>query len=78
MELTAEERAAVERGDVVKYTIPDSRIECVVVRQDILDPLRVRADFSPCDADDLCILTAEVVDDENWVLPDSLGAELLR
>jgi hypothetical protein len=31
MELTAEERQAVEKGGVVKYIIPDSRVECVVV-----------------------------------------------
>ena len=40
MELTSEERQAIEQGDVLKYVIPDSRVECVVVREDLLDPLR--------------------------------------
>ena len=40
MELTIEERQAVEKGDVLKYVIPGSRVECVVVREDMLDPLR--------------------------------------
>jgi hypothetical protein len=70
MELTAEERETVEKGGVLKYVIPDSRIECVVVREDMLDPLRVRADYSPCDPDDLCLLTAEVLDDEDWTMPE--------
>ena len=70
MELTAEEREAVERGGVVKFVIPESRVECVVVREDLLDPLRVRADYSPCDPDDLSALTAEVLDDEDWTMPE--------
>ncbi len=74
MELTAEEREAVEQGDVVKYLIPDSRVQCVVVREDLLDPLRVRADYSPCDPDDLSALTAEVLDDEEWTLPEGPAA----
>lgn len=40
MELTVEERQAVENGDVVKYVIPGSHVGCVVVREDMLDPLR--------------------------------------
>jgi hypothetical protein len=71
MELTAEEREAVEKGGVVKFVIPESRVECVVVREDLLDPLRVRADYSPCDADDLCRLTAEVLDDEDWTMHEA-------
>lgn len=70
MKLTLEERAAVEKGDVVKFVIPESRIGCVVVREDLLDPLRVRADYSPCDPDDLSALTAEVLDDEDWSMPE--------
>ena len=69
MELTADEREAVEQGNVLKFLIPDSRVPCVVVREDLLDPLRVRADYSPCDPDDLSGLTAEVLDDEDWTLP---------
>jgi hypothetical protein len=70
MELTAEEREAVEKGVVVKYVIPDSHIECVVVREDLLDALRVRSDYSPCDPDDLAMLTSEVLDDEDWTTPE--------
>jgi hypothetical protein len=70
MDLTAAECEAVERGDFVKFVIPDSHVECVVVREDLLDSLRLRADYSPCDADDLSRLTAEVLDDDNWsILP---------
>ena len=70
MKLTAEEREAVEKGGVVKFVIPESDVECVVVREDLLGPLRVRADFSPCDADDLSAMTAEVLDDEDWTMPE--------
>ena len=56
MELTIEERQAVEKGDVLKYVIPGSRVECVVVREDMLDPLRARLDYSACDTDDLAAL----------------------
>jgi hypothetical protein len=69
MELTAQEREAVEKGAVVKYVIPDSHIECVVVREDLLDLLRVRTDYSACDPDDLAMLTSEVLDDEDWTMP---------
>jgi hypothetical protein len=69
MKLTTEERAAVERGDLVKFVIPESHVECIVVREDLLDPLRVRADFSPCDPDELSALTAETLDDEDWTMP---------
>ncbi len=74
MELTAEEREAVEKGDVLKVVIPGSRVPCVVVREDLLDPLRVRADYSPCNPDDLSALTAEVLDDEDWTLPEGHAA----
>jgi hypothetical protein len=70
MELTEKEREAIENGVVVKYVIPDSRVECVVVREDLLDPLRVRSDYSPCDPDDLSRLTSEVLDDEDWTVPE--------
>ncbi len=70
MELTAKEREAIENGVVVKYVIPDSHVECVVVREDLLDPLRVRSDYSPCDPDDLSRLTSEVLDDEDWTVPE--------
>ncbi len=37
MELTAGEREAVEQGDLVKCLIPDSRVQCVVAREDLLE-----------------------------------------
>lgn len=70
MELTIEERQAIEKGDVVTYVIPDSHVECVVVRGDLLDPLLARLDYSACDTDDLAALTAEVLPDEDWIMPD--------
>ena len=66
MELTTQEREAIEKGGVVRHVIPDSHVECVVVREDLLNPLRVRSDCSPCDPDDLARLTSEVLDDEDW------------
>jgi len=73
MELTALEREAVEKGVLVKYVIPDSQIECVVVREDLLDPLRVRSDYSACDPDELSRLTCDVLDDEDWTMPEGHG-----
>jgi hypothetical protein len=69
MNLTAAEREAVERGDLVKFEIPESSVQCVVVREDLLDPLRLRMDYSHCDGDDLSRLAAEVLDDEDWSVP---------
>jgi len=70
MDLTPQEREAIERGDVVTFVLPDSRVPCVVVREDLLDSLRVRADYSPCDPDDMARLTAEVLDEEDWTMPE--------
>ncbi len=70
MKLTIEERQAVEKGDVLRYVIPGSRVECVVVREDLLDPLRARLDYSACDPNDLAALTAEVLSDEDWTMPE--------
>ena len=70
MELTIEERQAVEKGDVLKYVIPGSSVECVVVREDLLDQLLARLDYSACDTDDLAALTAEVLPDEDWTMPE--------
>jgi hypothetical protein len=69
MELTAAEREAVEDGVVVRFVIPESHVGCVVVREDLLDALRLRVDYSPCDPDQLSALTAEVLDDEDWTAP---------
>lgn len=70
MELTAEERETIEKGGVIKFVIPDSHVACVVVREDMLDRMRLRADYSPCDPDDLSTLTSEVLDDEDWTMPE--------
>ncbi len=70
MELTTQECEAIEKGGVVRYVIPDSHVGCVVVREDLLDPLRVRSDYSHCDPDELAILTSEVLDDEDWTMPE--------
>jgi hypothetical protein len=63
MELTSQEREAVEMGDIVKFVVRDPRVLCVVVHEDLLDHLRLRAEFSPCDPDDLAWLTAETLDE---------------
>ena len=60
----------MENGDVLKYVIPGSQIECVVVREDMLDPLRARLDYSECDADELAALTGEALPDEDWNMPE--------
>jgi hypothetical protein len=70
MKLTNDERQAVENGEVLKYVIPGSCVECVVVREDLLDSLRARLDYSACDADDLAALTAEVLPEEDWTIPE--------
>lgn len=77
MNLTAGEREAVERSDVVKFVIPDSAVQCVVLREDLLDSLRLRTDYSPCDPDDLSWLTAEVLDDDDWTIPEPHTAQTL-
>ena len=75
MELTIEERQAVENGDVVKYVIPGSQVGCVVLREDLLDPLRARLDYSECDADELAALTAEVLPNEDWTIPEGQSTQ---
>ena len=40
------------------------------MREDLLDPFRIRADYSPCNPDDLSVLTADVLDDEDWTIPE--------
>lgn len=66
MILTANEREAVERGDLVPFVIPESSVECVIVRRDRLDPLLLNVDYSPCPPDDLLRMTAECLDEEDW------------
>lgn len=63
MTLTIQEREALERGDLVPFTLPNTQIECVVVRRDLLDPIMANADYSPCPPDELLRVTAECVDE---------------
>ena len=73
MQLTAEERVAVENGQPVRYVIPESRVECFLVRSDKLVGCTNEADFSPCAPDELMPLVAELLDDEDWTIPDDRG-----
>ena len=41
MQLTAEERVAIENGQPVRCTIPGSNLRCVVIRDDVFDALRL-------------------------------------
>ena len=41
MQLTAEERVAVENGQPIRCIIPGSSVRCVVVRDDVFEALTV-------------------------------------
>ena len=41
MQLTAEERIAVENGHPVRCAVPGSNVRCVVIRDDVFDALRL-------------------------------------
>ncbi len=73
MQLSAEERLAVENGRLVRFMIPESRVECCVVRSDQLEKLAQPADLSPSHPDDLLLLVSELLDDEDWTIPDDRG-----
>ena len=73
MQLSAEERVAVESGRLVRYVIPESRVECLLVRSDKLEQLAVQADLGACHPDDFLPLMAELLEDEDWTLPDDRG-----
>lgn len=45
MQLSAEERVAVESGRLVRYVIPESRVECLLVRSDKLEKFAEHADL---------------------------------
>ena len=70
MQLSAEERVAVESGGLVRYVIPESRVECLLVRSNKLEQLAVQADLGACQPDEFLPLIAELLDDEDWTLPD--------
>ena len=73
MQLSAEERVAVESGRLVRYVIPESRVECLLVRSDKLEQLAVQADLGACHPDVFLPLMAELLEDEDWTLPDDRG-----
>ena len=73
MQLSAEERVAVESGRLVRYVIPESRVECLLVRSDKLEQFAERADLGACHPDEFLPLMAELLDDEDWTLPDDRG-----
>ena len=70
MLLSSEERIAVESGRLVRYVIPESRVECLLVRSDKLDQLAEQTELGSCPPDELLLLMAELLDDEDWTLPD--------
>ena len=53
--------------------IPESRVECCVVRSDQWEKLTQPADLSPSHPDDLLLLVSELLDDEDWTIPDDRG-----
>ena len=73
MQPSAEERVAVESGRLVRYFIPESRVECLLVRSDKLEQLAEQADLGACHPDEFLPLMAELLEDEDWTLPDDRG-----
>ncbi len=73
MQLSAEERVAVESGRLVRYVIPESRVECLLLRSDKLEQLAERADLGICQPDEFLPLMAELLDDDDWTIPDDRG-----
>ena len=73
MQLSLEERLAVENGQLVRYVIPESSVECFLVRGDKLGEIVEPADLTPCHPDDLLLLVGELLDDEDWTIPDDRG-----
>ncbi|MBC7817469.1 MAG: hypothetical protein IAG10_11310 [Planctomycetaceae bacterium] len=73
MQLSAEERNVVENGRLVRYVIRESRVECLLVRSDKLEPLAEQVDLGACQPDEFLPLMAELLDDEDWTLPDNRG-----
>lgn len=48
MSLTSEQRTALEQGEAVHMTEPDTRMECVVIRADVYERVKVLlGDFDP-------------------------------
>ena len=73
MQLSIEERNAVESGRLVRYVIPESRVECLLLRSDQLGQLAEQTQLGTCHPDEFLPLMAELLDDEDWTLPDDRG-----
>ena len=73
MQLSLEERLAVENGQPFRFVIRESGVECVVIRADRQDELLSLISFGDCPIDDLMRLTAETFEDEDWEIPDDRG-----
>lgn len=59
MQLSNEERNAVESGRLVRYVFPESRVECLLVRSDQLGQLAEQAQLGTCHPDEFLPLMAE-------------------
>ena len=73
MQLTIEQRTQLESGRLIRFVIPESNIECVMLRSDRLLQPADDIDLGPCHSDELMALVAEQFDDEDWTLPDDRG-----
>ena len=57
----------------MRYVISESRVECLLVRSDKLEQLAEQADLGECQPDEFLPLMVELLDDEDWTLPDDRG-----
>ena len=73
MQLSIEERNAVESGRLIRYVNPESRVECLLLRSDKLGQLAEQTQLGACHPDEFLPLMAELLDDEDWTLPDDRG-----
>ena len=73
MQLTSEQRTELESGRLIRFVIPESNIECVMLRSDRLRQQADVIDLGPCHSDELMTLVAEQFEDEDWTLPDERG-----
>ncbi len=64
MNLTSQQTEAIKRGDAVSVVLPESQIECIIVRRERWSLQSLDVDYSPCPPDELLRVTAECVDDE--------------
>ena len=76
MQLSIEERSAVESGRLVRYVIPESRVECLLLRSDQLGQFAEQAQLGTCHPDEFLPLMAELLDDEDWTPPTTEDARM--